>query len=227
MLSPDGGFFANKSMSFTPSTPFSRRPGGGKFDRKFNKDDKDEHRVNERIRVPQVRLIDQNGGQVGVVDTRRALQMARDAGLDLMEVAPNARPPVCKILDYGKYKYEQKKKEAQARKNQVIIKVKEVQFRPGTDTHDREVKYRNVRSFLEEGDKAKITVMFRGREVAHAENGMEIMKELIERMKDIGEPESPPKMEGKKMIMVIAPIQGKAAKKPGPAPIKLNGSSEK
>ncbi|OFZ17935.1 MAG: translation initiation factor IF-3 [Bdellovibrionales bacterium GWB1_55_8] len=169
--------------------------------------------MNERIRVPQVRLIDENGGQVGVVPTQQALQMAREKGLDLMEVSPNAQPPVCKICDYGKFKYEKKKKEHQARKKQTVIKVKEVQLRPQTDVHDLEYKFRNIRQFLEDGDKAKITIMFRGREITYVDQGFKIMRDLAERVKDIGSIEAPPKLEGKKLIMVLAP-----GKKPvGPA----------
>jgi translation initiation factor IF-3 len=166
---------------------------------------KDEHRINERIRVPQVRLIDEKGGQVGVVPTHEALAMAREKGLDLMEVSPNASPPVCKICDYGKFKYEKKKQEHKAKKKQTVIKVKEVQLRPQTEEHDLEYKFKNVRQFLEDGDKAKISIMFRGREITYADQGMKIMKQLIERVKDIASVESPPKLEGKKMIMVLAP----------------------
>lgn len=166
---------------------------------------KDEHRINERIRVPQVRLIDENGGQVGVVSTFEALQMARERGLDLMEVSPNASPPVCKITDYGKFKYEKKKKEHQAKKKQTVIKVKEVQLRPQTEEHDLEYKFRNIRQFLEEGDKAKITIMFRGREVAYSDQGYKIMRGLVDKLKDIAIVEAPAKLEGKKMIMILAP----------------------
>lgn len=197
-------------MAFTPSSPsnpsgppFPPRP---RFTRgvtpQFNKD---EHRINERIRVPQVRLIDENGGQVGVVDTREALQMAKDKGLDLMEVSPNSNPPVCKICDYGKFKYEKKKKEHTAKKKQTVIKVKEVQLRPQTEEHDLEYKFRNIRQFLEDGDKAKITIMFRGREIAYADQGFRIMRELAEKVKDIAVIEASPKLEGKKLIMILAP----------------------
>jgi len=198
-------------MAITPSSP-----SGPSFRPRFRGQlppSKDEHRINERIRVPQVRLIDENGGQVGVVPTQQALQMAREKGLDLMEVSPNAQPPVCKICDYGKFKYEKKKKEHQARKKQTVIKVKEVQLRPQTDVHDLEYKFRNIRQFLEDGDKAKITIMFRGREITYVDQGFKIMRDLAERVKDIGSIEAPPKLEGKKLIMVLAP-----GKKPvGPA----------
>ncbi len=205
-------------------SPITPRPGGGggfpsgggftprpRFPTKdrFQPPSKDEHRINERIRVPQVRLIDENGGQVGVVPTQQALMMAREKGLDLMEVSPGASPPVCKICDYGKFKYEKKKKEHQARKKQTVIKVKEVQLRPQTDEHDLDYKFKNVVQFLQEGDKAKITIMFRGREIAYTEQGFKIMKRLQELVKDDAIIESPPKLEGKKMIMILAPSPNK------------------
>jgi translation initiation factor IF-3 len=155
--------------------------------------------------VPQVRLIDEKGNQVGVVDTREALQMARERGLDLMEVSAASSPPVCKICDYGKFKYEKKKKEHDARKKQTVIKVKEVQLRPQTEDHDLDYKFRNIRTFLEEGDKAKITVMFRGREIQYAEQGFKMMRDLVKRTEDIAVVEAPPKLEGKKLIMILAP----------------------
>src|SRR3954463_1002137 len=195
-------------MAFTPSNPSNpsspSSPSGPSFPRpRFTRgplpnQSKDEHRINERIRVPQVRLIDENGGQVGVVPTHQALQMARDKGLDLMEVSPNAQPPVCKICDYGKFKYEKKKKEHQARKKQTIIKVKEIQLRPQTEEHDLDYKFKNVREFILEGDKAKITIMFRGREITYVDQGFKMMKQLTELVKDIGIVEAPPKLEGKK-----------------------------
>lgn len=203
--------------SSTPSTgpkpAFSPRPRPfPSRDRNFgNKDDKDSVRINERIRVPQVRLIDDQGEQVGIVPTPQALQMARDKGLDLVEISPNAQPPVCKILDYGKFKYEKKKKEHQARKNQVVVKVKEVQLRPNTDAHDLEYKIKNSHEFLEEGDKVKFTILFRGREIAHTEPGFKMCAEVLERLKDVGIVEMAPKLEGKKLMMILAP--NPAAKK--------------
>ena len=172
---------------------------------------KDEHRLKKKIRVPQVRLIDENGVQVGVVPTFEALQMARDRGLDLMEVSPQAQPPVCKICDYGKFKYEKKKKEHVAKKKQTVIKVKEIQLRPQTEEHDLEYKFKNVRQFLEDGDKAKITIMFRGREITYVDQGFKIMKQLTEMVKDIAVVEAHPKIEGKKLIMVLAPASSKKA----------------
>lgn len=161
---------------------------------------------------------------MGVVPTFQALQMARERNLDLMEVSPNAQPPVCKICDYGKFKYEKKKKEHQAKKKQTVIKVKEIQLRPQTEEHDLEYKFKNVRQFLEDGDKAKITIMFRGREITYVDQGYKIMKQLAEMVKDIGTVESFPKLEGKKLIMIISPG---ASKKPmaNRAPIVINPTS--
>lgn len=158
--------------------------------------------------MPQVRLIDEKGNQVGIVDTREALQMARERGLDLMEVSPNAQPPVCKIVDYGKFKYEKKKKEHEARKKQTVIKVKEIQLRPQTEEHDLEYKFKNVRQFLMDGDKAKITMMFRGREITYVDQGFRMMRQLADQVKDIAIIESTPKLEGKKLIMILAPAPG-------------------
>lgn len=181
---------------------------------------KDEHRINERIRVPQVRLIDEEGTQHGIVPTFEALKMARERGLDLMEVSPNAVPPVCKICDYGKFKYEKKKKDHEARRKQTVIKVKEVQLRPRTDEHDLEYKFKNIRTFLEDGDKAKITMMFRGREVTYVDQGHKMMKQLAEMVADIATVEATPKLEGKKLIMILAPNPAakKAAKPQQPKP---------
>ena len=132
--------------------------------------------------------------------------MAEEAGLDLVEISPNANPPVCKIMDYGKYKYEQQKRESEARKKQKVIEVKEVKFRPNTDTHDYDVKMRNVFRFLENGDKVKITLRFRGREMAHQDLGRDLLQRVAEDIKEIGKVENMPKMEGRQMIMIIGPV---------------------
>ncbi len=220
-------------MAFQPSNPsgFSGPPSSGGFrpprgGRSFGPPpSKDEHRVNERIRVPEVRLIDDVGNQVGVVPTYQALQMARDKGLDLMEVSPNSRPPVCKILDYGKFKYEKKKKEHEAKKKQTVIKVKEMQLRPRTEEHDLEYKMKNMREFLEDGDKVKIVMMFRGREIAYVEDGHKMMREMAEKLKDVSTIEYEPKAEGKKLIMILAPAAGPKKKAPStPAPAGSTGS---
>lgn len=141
----------------------------------------------------------------GVVSLSEALALAEETGLDLVEVSPNADPPVCKILDYGKYKYEQQKKAAEARKKQKTVDVKEVKIRPTTEEHDYNVKMKNARRFLEAGDKVKVSMRFRGREMAHQDVGMEVMKRLYEDVKDLGKLELAPKMEGRQMLMVIAP----------------------
>ena len=134
------------------------------------------------------------------------MAMAEEAGLDLVEISPNAVPPVCKIMDFGKFKYEQQKKEAEARKKQKIIEIKEIKFRPGTDTHDYEVKMRSVLKFLSEGDKVKITLRFRGREMAHQNLGRELLERVAEDTKDVGRIENFPKMEGRQMVMLIGPL---------------------
>lgn len=192
-----------------------RKPSGVPFIKKSRllrgkiPQNKDEHRINEWIRVPQVRLIDEKGNQVGVIATSEALKMARERDLDLMEVAPNSRPPVCKICDYGKFKYEKKKKDQAAKKKQTIVKVKEVQVRPSTDQHDLEIKFQKIRGFLEDGDKAKITMLFRGREITNSKQGFEMMAKLATDMEDVGTMESRPAMEGRKMIMILAPVAKK------------------
>ncbi|WP_420569765.1 translation initiation factor IF-3 [Thalassovita sp.] len=165
-------------------------------------------RTNERIRATEIRLIGAEGENVGVVTPQRALAMAEEVGLDLVEISPNATPPVCKIMDYGKYKYEQQKRESEARKKQKIIEVKEVKFRPNTDTHDYDVKMRNVVKFLENGDKVKITLRFRGREMAHQNLGRELLERVAADVKEmnLGKIENMPKMEGRQMIMMIGPL---------------------
>ena len=137
------------------------------------------------------------------------MQLAADAGLDLVEISPNANPPVCKIMDFGKFKYEQQKRESEARKKQKIIEVKEVKFRPNTDTHDYEVKMKNVYKFLEKGDKVKVTLRFRGREMVHQNLGRELLERVAEDIKELGKVENMPKMEGRQMIMMIGPLPQK------------------
>jgi len=161
--------------------------------------------VNGEITSPKVRLVDENGEMIGVVTRFEGMQMAQKAGLDLVEVSPNAEPPVCKILDYGKYKYEQQKKRAEAKKKQKIVEVKEIQIRPGIDENDFQVKYRAIRRFIEDGDKVKITMRFRGREISHHEIGMEVLKRLRELFEESSKVEQSPRLEGKQMIMVLAP----------------------
>jgi translation initiation factor IF-3 len=162
-------------------------------------------RANDEIRVPRVRLIDAAGENVGVVTIDKALAAASAAGLDLVEISPNADPPVCKILDYGKFKYEAQKKANIARKNQKVIEVKEIKMRPGIDEHDYQVKLRAMHRFFEEGDKVKVTLRFRGREMAHQDIGVDLLKRVQEDVAEQAKVESFPRLEGKQMTMVMAP----------------------
>jgi translation initiation factor IF-3 len=155
--------------------------------------------------VPRVRLVDAEGTMVGVVPRNDAIAMAAEAGLDLVEVAPGADPPVCKILDYGKFKYEEQKKKNEARKKQKVIEVKEIKLRPGIDDHDYDVKMRSMVKFIEEGDKVKITLRFRGRELAHQDLGMNVLMRVREQLDEVAKVEQMPRMEGRQMTMVIAP----------------------
>jgi translation initiation factor IF-3 len=162
-------------------------------------------RVNGDIVVLRVRLVDERGNMVGVVDRNEALAMASDVGLDLVEIAPNADPPVCKILDFGKYKYEEQKKKNEARKKQKIIEVKEIKLRPSIDDHDYDVKMRSMVKFIEEGDKVKVTMRFRGRELAHQELGMDVLVRVKDDLDEIAKVEQMPRMEGRQMTMVVSP----------------------
>ena len=166
---------------------------------------RDGPRVNREIRALRVRLINELGEMVGVLDVREAEEMAVEAGLDLIEISPNADPPVCKIGDYGKYKYEAQKKANEARKKQKVIEVKEIKLRPGIDDHDYDVKMRQMRSFLEEGDKVKVTLRFRGREMAHQSLGMEVLRRVKADLEAIAKVEAEPRFEGRQMVMVMAP----------------------
>ena len=150
-------------------------------------------------------MVDDKGEQLGVISISRALELAEAAALDLVEVAPGADPPVCKILDYGKYKYEAQKKKNEARKKQKVIEVKEIKMRPGIDDHDYQVKVRNMRRFLDEGDKVKVTIRFRGREMAHQDLGMKVLDRVREELDELSKVEQYPKIEGRQMVMVIAP----------------------
>ena len=157
------------------------------------------------ISAPTIRLVDLDGEMVGVLSAEEGLQMAIDAGLDLVEVSPNADPPVCKILDYGKFKYEQQKKRNEARKKQKIIEVKEIKMRPGIDEHDYQVKMRSMQRFLGDGDKVKVTIRFRGREMAHQELGMKVLDRVCDDLDELIKVEMVPQMEGRLMTMVLAP----------------------
>jgi translation initiation factor IF-3 len=166
---------------------------------------KDGPRINDEIRSREVQLIDQNGTNHGTVDYRTAIEMAEQAGLDLVEIAPNSTPPVCKILDYGKYKYQAQKKAAEARKKQKIVEVKEIKLRPMIDDHDYDVKMRSMKRFFEEGDKVKVTLRFRGRELAHQELGVQLLDRVKGDTAPLAKVEQEPKFEGRQMIMVLAP----------------------
>ncbi|MBT9282280.1 MULTISPECIES: translation initiation factor IF-3 [Hydrogenibacillus] len=168
--------------------------------------------VNEAIRAREVRLIDVDGRQIGIVPLREALRLAREKNLDLVNIAPQASPPVCRIMDYGKYKFEQSKKEREARKKQKVITIKEVRFSPTIEEHDFNTKLRHVIKFLQEGDKVKCSLRFRGRQITHAEIGAEVMQRVIEGTKDIAVVERPPLMEGRSLIMILAPKAEKPEK---------------
>ena len=161
--------------------------------------------MNEAIISRQVRLIDEEGENHGVVSIDDALRRAENAGLDLVEISPNTDPPVCKILDYGKFKYQAQKKASEARKKQKVIEVKEIKMRPGIDHHDYDVKMRAVEKFLKEGDKVKVTLRFRGREMAHKELGMDLLEKVRVQMDELAKVEQFPRLEGRQMSMVIAP----------------------
>ncbi|MBI2346598.1 MAG: translation initiation factor IF-3 [Deltaproteobacteria bacterium] len=166
-----------------------------------------ELRVNRRIRIPEVRLIGANGDQLGVFQTIDAMRKAEEAGLDLVEISPTARPPVCKIMDYGKYKYEQAKRQHEAKKHQAVVHLKEVKMRPVTDQHDFEIKLRHIKRFLTEGDKAKVTVQFRGREMAHRERGHEMLKRVVVEVGPAAVVEQYPRFEGRFLSLVLAPMK--------------------
>lgn len=182
-----------------------------------------EPRINDRIRVPEVRLIGAEGEQVGIVSIDVALQMAADADLDLVEVAPESRPPVCKLMDFGKFKYEAAQKAREARKNQTNTVVKEMKLRPKIDAHDYETKKSHIERFLKSGDKVKVTIMFRGREQSRPELGYRLLQKLAEDIAEIGFVESAPLQDGRNMVMVIGPNRKKSEVKrqqaPGAAPV--------
>jgi translation initiation factor IF-3 len=172
--------------------------------RRWNIISKD-HQINEEIRAKEVRLVGPDGEQLGIKSFREALQIAIDANMDLVNVAPQAKPPVCRIMDYGKFRYEQQKKEKEARKNQKIVDLKEVWFRSNIEEHDYQTKFRNVVKFLKDGDKVKCSVRFRGREIAHANIGQKILERVAREVADISVVERVPKLEGRSMIMILAP----------------------
>jgi translation initiation factor IF-3 len=175
-----------------------------RFDRR--PPERDSTRINERIRVPEVRLINENGEQVGVVATPEALSYAQERDLDLVEVAPQSKPPVCRVLDYGKYKYEQEQKAKAARKHQTQVNVREIKFRPKIAQHDYETKTGHVERFLKQNDKVKITIMFRGREQSHPERGRALLDRVAADVAELGTVESAPEQEGRNMHMLLAPV---------------------
>ena len=166
---------------------------------------RDGPRVNEEIRIPQVRLIDQDGEMQGVMTVREAMMRAFQVGLDLVEISPNADPPVCKILDFGKFKYEQQKKKNEAKKKQKVIEIKEIKVRPNIDENDYQVKMRAMKSFIEEGDKVKVTLRFRGREMAHQDIGVRVLERIRSEMDTTSKVEQMPRMENRQMVMVLSP----------------------
>jgi translation initiation factor IF-3 len=182
-----------------------RPPGGGRFaDRRRPEQGL---RINHRIRVPEVRVISDED-QLGVMPTHEALRLAEEKGLDLVEISPRAFPPVCRIMDYGKYKYEEAKKKQQARKRASTVETKEIKFRPKTEEHDMAFKVKHVRRFVEGGNKVRLAVVFRGREITHPQTGMNVLNRVVEMCNDIASVEMTPNMEGRRMIMVIAPKPG-------------------
>ena len=166
---------------------------------------KDGPRTNQDIRVPRVLLIDQNGEKQGEMPTSAALEAAEEAGLDLVEIVPNANPPVCKIMDYGKFRFQEQKKKNEARKRQKVVELKEIKLRPNIDVHDYEVKAKAMHRFFGEGDKVKVTLRFRGREMAHPELGMKLLLKVKDDFDEVAKVEFEPKMEGRQMIMILAP----------------------
>ncbi|KRQ87339.1 Translation initiation factor IF-3 [Caloramator mitchellensis] len=164
-----------------------------------------QHLINEEIREKEVRLIDSDGSQLGIVATKEALKLAEQKQLDLVLIAPQAKPPVCKIMDYGKFAYEQQKKEKEAKKKQKVINIKEMRITPNIDEHDLNVKAKNTEKFLKDGDKVKVTVKFRGREAEHSHLGEEVLRRFFEKVSEVGVIEKEPKLEGKSMIMILSP----------------------
>lgn len=165
--------------------------------------------MNGEINVPQVRLIDADGQQLGIVSTREALDKAEELALDLVEISPDAQPPVCKLMDYGKFVFEKKQSDKEAKKKQRQMQIKEIKIRPGTDEGDYQVKLRNLVRFLTEGDKAKVTLRFRGREMAHQQLGLEMLKRIAADLAEVGQVEQDPNLEGRAMVMVVAPKRKK------------------
>jgi translation initiation factor IF-3 len=192
----------NHNNNFRPAPRPPRKDFGGA---KKRDEKKDGFRMNYEITAPQIRVIDDEGGMIGVMTPKEAIQIAQGRGLDLIEIAPTATPPTCKIMDYGKYKYEQKKKSQQSKKNQVTIDIKEIQLRPRTEAHDLETKLKHAKRFLEDGDKVKFNLRFKGREMAHQDLGKELLEKVVESLKGVGVVETAPKLEGKQIFCMMQP----------------------
>ncbi|WP_310528862.1 translation initiation factor IF-3 [Nocardioides sp.] len=206
-------------MQFLPWGPTTTHTTGGHISTEL--------RINERIRVPEVRLVGPNGETVGIVPTDQALKLAQEADLDLVEIAPQGRPPVCKLMDYGKFKYENAQKAREARRNQTNVIIKEMKLRPKIDAHDYETKKGHVVRFLKAGDKVKITIMFRGREQHRPELGFRLLQKLAEDVTELGFIESSPKQDGRNMIMVLGPHKKKADAKIDAAAAKEEKMAER
>jgi translation initiation factor IF-3 len=183
-------------MNGRPGRDDRRRPQGDRL------------RINHRIRVPEVRVIGDEGEQLGVMPTHEALRIAEERGVDLVEISPRAFPPVCRVMDYGKYKYEQAKKKQQARKHASTVEIKEIKFRPKTEEHDMDFKVKHVRRFLEEGNKVRLVIVFRGREITHPQTGLAVLNRVVDATQDISSVEVNPNMEGRRMVMILAPKAG-------------------
>ncbi|HMZ45786.1 MAG TPA: translation initiation factor IF-3 [Chitinophagaceae bacterium] len=197
--------------------PFKANSGGrGKFNPRFNRNQEPEHRINERIRVPQVRLVGDNV-EVGIYSTQEALRIAQDLELDLVEISPQADPPVCKAIDYKKFLYEKKKKEKEMKANAKQSEVKEVRFTPGTDDHDFDFKAKHAENFLKEGNKVKAYVQFKGRAIMFKERGELVLLKFAERLTEFGQPETLPKLEGKRMFLMLTPKTNKKKKEEKPS----------
>ena len=161
--------------------------------------------INEKIKAREVRVINSEGNQLGIMPSREALRIAKEQGLDLVEVAPNSQPPVCRVMDYGKFKYQQSKKSQEAKKSQTTIQVKEIKVRPGTEEHDIQYKLRNIKRFLGQGNKVKVRIFFKGREIAHSDIGKHLLERIADEVEDLGVVERRPRLDGRNMVMIIAP----------------------
>lgn len=171
-----------------------------------------EYRINEEIRVKEARVIDANNNQIGILPVQEAMRLAEERNLDLVEIAPQAKPPVCRIMDYGKFKYEQSKHDKEIKKKQRVVDIKEIKLRPNIEEHDFQIKAKNAARFLKEGDKVKVTIVFRGREIVHTQLGQQVLKRLAEQVKEVSAVERLPKLEGKSMIMILAPVKQEEVK---------------